>query len=127
MKLLDVVFYQLYCFYRKWLHDITSETSTITTIWIVFFGGVMTFISGFVAPFGKTITIIACFAVGIGGIAILQAYFIKSGRWKRILKEKLVIKSKKVSIIITIAFVVIGFLWAFGGLFLAKYIRIGSV
>jgi hypothetical protein len=87
----------------------------------------MTFISGFVAPFGKTITIIACFAVGIGGIAILQAYFIKSGRWKRILKEKPVIKSKKVSIIITIAFVVIGFLWAFGGLFLAKYIRIGSV
>lgn len=127
MKLLDVVFYQLYCFYRKWLHDITSETSTITTIWIVFFGGVMAFISGFVAPFGKTITIIACFAVGIGGIAILQAYFIKSGRWKRILKEKPVIKSKKVSIIITIAFVVIGFLWAFGGLFLAKYIRIGSV
>ena len=87
----------------------------------------MTFISGFVAPFGKTITIIACFAVGVGGIAILQAYFIKSGRWKRILKEKPVIKSKRFSIIITIAFAVLGILLAFGGLFLAKYIRTGSV
>ena len=109
------------------MHDITSETSTITSIWVVLFGDVMTFISGFVAPFGKMITIIACFAVGIGGIAILQAYFIKSRRWKRILEEKLVIKSKKVSIVITIAFAVIGILWVFGGLILAKYIRTGSV
>jgi len=127
MKLLDVVFYHFYCFYRRKFHDITPETSTITSIWVFLFGGVMTFISGFVAPFGKTITIIACFAVGVGGIAILQAYFIKSGRWKRILKEKPVIKSKRFSIIITIAFAVLGILLAFGGLFLAKYIRTGSV
>ena len=127
MKLLDVVFYHFYCFYRRRFHDITPETSTITSIWVFLFGGVMTFISGFVAPFGKTITIIACFAVGVGGIAILQAYFIKSGRWKRILKEKPVIKSKRFSIIITIAFAVLGILLAFGGLFLAKYIRTGSV
>ena len=127
MKLLDVVFYHFYCFYRRKFHDITPETSTITSIWVFLFGGVMTFISGFVAPFGKTITIIACFAVGVGGIAILQAYFVKSGRWKRILKEKPVIKSKRFSIIITIAFAVLGILLAFGGLFLAKYIRTGSV
>ena len=127
MKLLDIVFYHFYCFYRRRFHDITPETSTITSIWVFLFGGVMTFISGFVAPFGKTITIIACFAVGVGGIAILQAYFIKSGRWKRILKEKPVIKSKRFSIIITIAFAVLGILLAFGGLFLAKYIRTGSV
>ncbi len=127
MNILDVLFYCLYSFYRKILSDITPETSTITGLWVIIFGGVMTFTGGIIAPFGWTVTMIACFAVGIASVAILQRYFIKSGRWKRILKEKPIIKNKKVSVIITIAFAIIGILSAFGGIFLAKYIHSGCL
>lgn len=127
MKIFDVIFYYLYGFYRKVLSDITPETSTITCIWVLLFGGIMTFTGGFVAPFGRTITIIACFVEGVVGIVILQTYFIKSGRWKRIINNEPVIKNKKVSIMITIVFAVTGILLAFFGLFLAKYIHTGSI
>ena len=127
MKLLDVIFYNYYSIYQKFFRDIAPETSTVIGIWAFLTIGIIGFLAGILAYMGKIIMMISIFMVGFASYYMLYSYFIKTQRWKKIIKDKPTIKSKRFSVIITLVFTIVGILIDFGGPLLAIYICTGSI
>lgn len=127
MKLLDVIFYNYYNVYQKFFRDIAPETSTIIGIWAFLTVGIIGFLAGILAYKGKIAMMISIFIAGFASYYLLYSYFIKSQRWKKIVKDKPTIKSKRFSVIITLVFTIVGILIDFGAPLLAIYIRTGSI
>ena len=100
--------------------DISPEFSTVIGMSAILYFAVMGVI-GVPLAFVSTLVLMATvFLVGLGFFVLLYRHFISSNNWKRIIKSKPVIKNRKVSIVITLAFFIVGMLCAVCGPFVMK-------
>lgn len=122
---MDVIYYYCYLFYKKILKE---DEPHATTIWVIgfiegFFTNIVLYSLLVYFYCIKTLNIwIMIFIVGLFLLAN-YIYFYKSGRAKKIVKEKpMFYSSKKISITITVIFFIVfssSILW---GPFLVRYV-----
>ena len=121
MKLLDVLFYNFYNFYRKWPFYLGSfEFAAAFSIGFFLSVGIALILMFSMIPLIGKWSIFVGLAIIMGCGLFFERYFGKSGRWKNIIKAKPFIVSHSFSIGITIAFVIIETAFAIGVVLLAK-------
>lgn len=126
MKVLDVIFYQFYLFYKNRLKQESPEfTATLAISAIIFFVlmGVVVVVSALL--FDKIIKWVL-YALVITIVFLFYKYFVKSGRWKIIVEGKPLIKNVRFSKFIAILFFGVGLLFLFGAPLVGRYIHLGS-
>ena len=121
MKLLDVLFYHFYNFYRRWPFYLGSyEFNAAFSIGFFLSVGIALLVMFSMIPLTGKWSIIIGLAIIMGCGLLFERYFGKSGRWKNIIKTKPFIVSRGISIGITIAFVIIETAFAVSIVLLAK-------
>ena len=121
MKLLDVLFYHFYNFYRRWPFYLGSyEFAAAFSVGFFSSVGIALLVMFSMIPMTGKWSIFVATAIIVGCGLLFQRYFAKSGRWKNIIKAKPFIVSHSFSIGITIAFVIIETAFAVGVVLLAK-------
>ena len=102
--------------------DITPEYSTVIGISGILFFAIMGIIGVPIALAGKYAILFTAFFIGAGVFLCFYRYFISSNKWKKIIKDKPIIKSKSFSITITVLFFCFGILCAICGPILMKHL-----
>ena len=121
MKLLDVLFYHFYNFYRKWPFHLGSyEFAAAFSIGFFLSVGIALFVMFSLIPLTGKWSIIVGLAIIMGCGLVFERYFGKSGRWKKIIKAKPFVVSRGFSTGATIVFVIIETAFAIGVVLLAK-------
>jgi cytochrome c biogenesis protein CcdA len=120
MKLIDVLFYHFYNFYRRWPFYLGSyEFNAAFSIGFFLSVGIALLVMISMIPLTGKWSIIIGLAIIMGCGLLFERYFGKSGRWKNIIKTKPFIVSRGFSIGTTIAFVIIETAFAVGVVLLA--------
>lgn len=126
MKVLDAIYYQFYLFYKNKLKQESPEfTATLAISALIFFVLMGMVVVASALLFDKIIKWVL-YALIITIVFLLYRYFVKSGHWEVIVKNKTVIKNNMFSKFIAISFFLVGLLFLFGTPLVARYIHLGS-
>ncbi|MBR1514086.1 MAG: hypothetical protein IJ622_07335 [Bacteroidales bacterium] len=123
MRFLDVIFFYYYSFFKNCMpFEVTPEFSALIGICTTFYFAILGIIGVPLALAGKAMLLITAILIGAGIFFILYRYFMRLNNWRKIVRDKPLIKNKKVSISITILFFVLGMICSICGPLLMKYV-----
>lgn len=123
MRFLDVIFFYYYSFFKNCMpFELTPEFSALIGISATFYFALLGIIGVPLALAGKTLLLITAILIGVGLFFFLYRHFMRLNNWRKIVRDKPMIKNRKVSISITILFFVLGLICAICGPLLMKYV-----
>ena len=126
MKVLDAIFYQFYLFYKNKFRQESPEFEAVLSISAILFFVLMGILSVLFDCFLERDVDWVIYAIMIAIPFVLYKCYISSNRWKRILIDKPVVKSEKCSVVVAVAFFIVGLLFLFGAPLVGRYINLGS-